>query len=191
MAARAFDVAAMSLKGASANLNFPEFALSLPRPVSPSPCDIQIAAAAAGASVLPCAEYHLRASWEEQESGIEMEELQKGKGDCFGKGDSNASEGFPSYEAEERGQCEQGNEGGCSPVPGMFPVCEEGQRFYHGFACTGVDLFDDEMRYVFAEMAEAMLIAPPSHFPVSGGIDGEEEDNKVNWDFWLWDLESN
>ncbi|XP_051129822.1 dehydration-responsive element-binding protein 3-like [Andrographis paniculata] len=51
MAARAHDVAALSIKGTSAILNFPEIAAALPRPVSLSPCDIQNAAAKAAAMV--------------------------------------------------------------------------------------------------------------------------------------------
>ncbi|RZC75681.1 hypothetical protein C5167_051161 [Papaver somniferum] len=47
MAARAHDVAALSIKGNSAILNFPELASSLPRPASTSPRDIQAAAAKA------------------------------------------------------------------------------------------------------------------------------------------------
>ncbi|KAG2239540.1 hypothetical protein Bca4012_024371 [Brassica carinata] len=44
MAARAHDVAALSIKGSSAILNFPELVESFPRPVSLSPRDIQTAA---------------------------------------------------------------------------------------------------------------------------------------------------
>ncbi|KAL5575206.1 hypothetical protein UlMin_016905 [Ulmus minor] len=44
MAARAHDVAALSIKGNSAVLNFPKLADSLPRPVSLAPRDIQAAA---------------------------------------------------------------------------------------------------------------------------------------------------
>ncbi|EOA22061.1 hypothetical protein CARUB_v10002601mg [Capsella rubella] len=44
MAARAHDVAALSIKGASAILNFPDLAVSFPRPSSLSPRDIQAAA---------------------------------------------------------------------------------------------------------------------------------------------------
>ncbi|KAI3944844.1 hypothetical protein MKW92_002211 [Papaver armeniacum] len=47
MAARAHDAAALSIKGKSAILNFPELASSLPRPVSLSPHDIQEAASKA------------------------------------------------------------------------------------------------------------------------------------------------
>ncbi|KAF5470006.1 hypothetical protein F2P56_010560 [Juglans regia] len=50
MAARAHDVAALAIKGASAYLNFPELAQELPRPVTKSPKDIQAAAAKAAAS---------------------------------------------------------------------------------------------------------------------------------------------
>ncbi|XP_021715190.1 ethylene-responsive transcription factor TINY-like [Chenopodium quinoa] len=49
MAARAHDVAALSIKGDSAILNFPELAGLLPRPVSQNPRDVQAAAAKAAA----------------------------------------------------------------------------------------------------------------------------------------------
>ncbi|KAI4315228.1 hypothetical protein L6164_028062 [Bauhinia variegata] len=49
MAARAHDVAALTIKGSSAFLNFPELAQDLPRPASTSPKDIQAAAAKAAA----------------------------------------------------------------------------------------------------------------------------------------------
>lgn len=47
MAARAHDVAALSIKGNTAILNFPELANSLPRPASLAPRDVQAAAAKA------------------------------------------------------------------------------------------------------------------------------------------------
>ncbi|RRT81123.1 hypothetical protein B296_00015276 [Ensete ventricosum] len=49
MAARAHDVAALSIKGATAVLNFPELVGSLPRPATLSPRDVQAAAAKAAA----------------------------------------------------------------------------------------------------------------------------------------------
>lgn len=49
MAARAHDVAALTIKGSSAILNFPELAGSLPTPASSSPRDVQAAAAKAAA----------------------------------------------------------------------------------------------------------------------------------------------
>ncbi|MED6118882.1 hypothetical protein PIB30_006671 [Stylosanthes scabra] len=51
MAARAHDVAALCIKGHSAILNFPELAGTLPRPVTCSPRDIQVAATAAASMV--------------------------------------------------------------------------------------------------------------------------------------------
>ncbi|XP_022724243.1 ethylene-responsive transcription factor TINY-like [Durio zibethinus] len=51
MAARAHDVAALSIKGDSAILNFPELSELLPRPVSLIPRDIQAAAAKAASMV--------------------------------------------------------------------------------------------------------------------------------------------
>lgn len=51
MAARAHDVAALTIKGSSAYLNFPELAAVLPRAASASPKDIQVAAAKAAATV--------------------------------------------------------------------------------------------------------------------------------------------
>ncbi|KFK42119.1 hypothetical protein AALP_AA2G213400 [Arabis alpina] len=49
MAARAHDAAALTIKGSSAVLNFPELATVLPRPASSSPRDVQAAAAVAAA----------------------------------------------------------------------------------------------------------------------------------------------
>ncbi|GFP92254.1 dehydration-responsive element-binding protein 3, partial [Phtheirospermum japonicum] len=45
MTARAHDVAALSIKGVSVILYFPELAALLPRPASISPCDVQATAA--------------------------------------------------------------------------------------------------------------------------------------------------
>lgn len=57
MAARAHDLASLSIKGSSAILNFPELADSLPRPASLSPRDIQ-AAALKAAQMVGCQPDH-------------------------------------------------------------------------------------------------------------------------------------
>ncbi|KAJ8768730.1 hypothetical protein K2173_023634 [Erythroxylum novogranatense] len=54
MAARAHDVAAMTIKGNSAILNFPELAGLLPRPASNSPRDVQAAAVKAASMEFKC-----------------------------------------------------------------------------------------------------------------------------------------
>ncbi|KAE8731100.1 ERF024 protein [Hibiscus syriacus] len=51
MAAIAYDVAALALKGQGTELNFPNMAASLPVPASTSPRDIQAAAASAAAAL--------------------------------------------------------------------------------------------------------------------------------------------
>ncbi|KAK6926436.1 AP2/ERF domain [Dillenia turbinata] len=56
MAARAHDVAALTIKGSSAYLNFPELADLLPRPATNSRKDIQAAAAKAAAAIFEQAE---------------------------------------------------------------------------------------------------------------------------------------
>ncbi|KAL2332344.1 hypothetical protein Fmac_019925 [Flemingia macrophylla] len=65
MAARAHDVAALSVKGHAAILNFPHIAHMLPRPLTPAPRDVRAAAAEAAAMV----------ELERQELGSELSQI--------------------------------------------------------------------------------------------------------------------
>ncbi|XP_008810659.1 ethylene-responsive transcription factor TINY-like [Phoenix dactylifera] len=79
MAARAHDVAALSVKGAAAVLNFPDLAASLPRPATLSPRDVQ-AAARAAAMDLPSATHPTRPDESSDELGeiVELPRLEEG-----------------------------------------------------------------------------------------------------------------
>lgn len=185
----------MSLKGVSAQLNFPEFASSLPRPVSLSTRDIQTAAAAAAAAwrnrVPPCADEIVRASGEEQGRSIEREDSQQVHSGCDGECMNGEHRDYSGCEAmdESRGQCEQSKEERHSPVPGTDFPCEQGEHSFESISCVragGLDFFDEEMRYVFADMAEAMLIPPPLHPAPTGGSNIIVDEDDSNWDLWLW-----
>lgn len=172
MAACAYDVAAMSLRGSSAHLNFPELASSLPKPASLSPRDIQSAAAAAATA------------WQNTVPEQSAERLDR-RGLGGEQGRCNVGE-----------ELQQGTQGGDGPD--ISNVCEEG--LHHDTTLAGIsdDLFDDDLvRYVFAaDTAEAMLIETPPH-AAGGGLgqgidhdhDHEEEENECGgWEeFWLWD----
>ncbi|XP_076891661.1 dehydration-responsive element-binding protein 3-like [Bidens hawaiensis] len=80
MAAKAHDVAALSIKGTSAVLNFPELKDSLPRPVSLSPRHVQEAAAKA-ATMSPSVQPPVTDSSQVEELG-EIIELPSLEG-CF------------------------------------------------------------------------------------------------------------
>lgn len=74
MAARAHDVAALSIKGNSAILNFPDLIDSFPRPKTQSPRDVQAAAAKAAAMELPPESASTSAS-EDLENIVELPKL--------------------------------------------------------------------------------------------------------------------
>lgn len=75
MAARAHDVAALTIKGHSAFLNFPELARELPRPASSAPKDIQEAAAKAAAAA--ALDHYPRSHEEEEEEEEEAPEAER------------------------------------------------------------------------------------------------------------------
>ncbi|OIW09110.1 hypothetical protein TanjilG_16337 [Lupinus angustifolius] len=81
MAARAHDVAAMSIKGNSAILNFPNIAHVLPKPLTCTPRDIQAAAAEAAAMVKFDIEKWLETESSELSEIVELPNLEEESSD--------------------------------------------------------------------------------------------------------------
>ncbi|RYR33609.1 hypothetical protein Ahy_A10g048227 isoform B [Arachis hypogaea] len=81
MAARAHDVAALSIKGSAAILNFPNLVHSLPRPASLAPRDVQAAAAKAAkmSSLSSSSSVELCSDEEELSEIIELPRLESGE----------------------------------------------------------------------------------------------------------------
>ncbi|XP_010458692.1 PREDICTED: ethylene-responsive transcription factor ERF027-like [Camelina sativa] len=142
MAAAAYDVAAMALKGREAVLNFPESARSYPVPVSTSAADIRTAAAAA-ASVKGCTE----------EGEVEKEAKKK-------KSSSNSSK-------SRARECHVDNDAGSS-------------------SWCGTEFMDEDevlnMPNLLANMAEGMMLAPPSWMDSRPSDDSPENSNDE--DLW-------
>ena len=84
MAARAHDVAALTIKGSSAYLNFPELAAELPRPASNCPKDIQVAAAKAAAM-----NYHRISCEVELEAESELSQVESSSSHTQGSSSSS------------------------------------------------------------------------------------------------------
>lgn len=183
MAARAYDVAAMSLKGTSAQLNFPQYASSLPRPVSLSPRDIQTAAAAAaaawrtpptgassGTSTAPVEE----ARNEEEEAEEEEEEEESRPEEDHSSynaytNEENTDFSFPTYAQEEEDTYNYDN----TPAAPSMPSTDV-------YNDIDEEIMSDP--YAFRDMADAMLLPPP---PADDPPHYDEEDS--SWNFWLWD----
>ncbi|XP_023633148.1 ethylene-responsive transcription factor ERF027 [Capsella rubella] len=146
MAAAAYDVAAMALKGREAVLNFPESAMSYPVPVSTSAADIRTAAAAA-ASVKGCTEY-----------GEEVEKESKKK-----KKKKTSSSSLKSRASE----CHVDNDVASS-------------------SWCGTEFMDEDevlnMPNLLANMAEGMMLAPPSWMDSRPSDDSPENSNDE--DLW-------
>ncbi|KAI5073931.1 hypothetical protein GOP47_0011944, partial [Adiantum capillus-veneris] len=182
MAARAYDVAAASLKGASAHLNFPEYAASLPRPVTLSARDIQTAAAAAAAAWQNKVPDSVAASSnsagcnpEEEEAVAPMEETS------------------PSHRVKKELYCEERG-AQCEVQEGQWCSTDSKDEFFDGEMMM---MMEGCSAYTFADMAEAMLIPPPPsampspsplpHPGMRGHGDDDDDDDGSKWNFWLWD----
>ncbi|KAH7278750.1 hypothetical protein KP509_38G054800 [Ceratopteris richardii] len=195
MAARAYDVAAMSLKGGSAELNFPEHASSLPRPVSLSPRDIQTAAAAAAAA------------WRTPPPGVRGSEtpMQMRPESASGERHDDSrygqysSSGYDAYghnvnvdDEEEVGY----NTQGVQPEEAITYVNAD-TGYSAGYSASYPNQIDDDYLnmsdpYRFHAMADAMNIPPPPvPHPDEDTFDVPhyaEEDS--SWNSWLWDHHS-
>lgn len=96
MAARAHDVAALSIKGSSAILNFPELADFLPRPVSLSQQDIQAAATKAAMMDFETVSFHLQDETTPLQTKCDTEKIEK-------RSSSSSSSSSSSMLSEELG----------------------------------------------------------------------------------------
>eukprot|EP00249_Psilotum_nudum_P001604 c14189_g1_i1 orf=213-1373(+) len=224
MAARAYDVGAVSLKGESAQLNFPESAHTLPRPFSLSRRDIQTAAAAAAAAFASSRtsiahstpssppRQILDAAGHENQTTIEachmVDDNFKSAGNdteseilssCITYGDASRTMEQQPPDAQLK-QPRRKRRGGISHVSteartssyklqaiesrdpsNIAPISSQGLSSDHA-------TFEDELSLhlpeVLAEMADAMLLAPP--FPQESSLEAEDDENE-SWDFPLWD----
>lgn len=205
---------------------FPEFAHTLPQPLSLSPRDIQTAAAAAAAAAgianwkLSCVNRRFPAS-RAVESGFASMPIEKGKGivlvkeqrtdaDIPNSDQSNTNSGAQTVQTSDctyspaedfisvtgKEMQSEINHGICSnhqSITTAAEACcepsERSSRMPDSLTTNSTQKpnssFGDEILfdypYAVADMAEAMLLAPP--LQLQPGI---PEENEV-WDFCLWD----
>ncbi|KAH7421998.1 hypothetical protein KP509_13G085400 [Ceratopteris richardii] len=190
MAARAYDVGAICLKGHSAQLNFPHHVASLPMPVSLSPRDIQIAAAAAAAAW----RYPPDGAYASTVSMIQMEDE-----------DEVSFDGTSPTDCESKELRDVGNRGSAcdnslqSAMEGS-PITQQQPTEDLSTFCVTIDiatstwktLVDSELQqeemnpsnpHVFGEMAEAMLLPLPPLLSHSSA----DTDEGCHWNLWIWD----
>ena len=103
MAARAHDVAALSIKGSSAILNFPELADFLPRPVSLSQQDIQAAAAEAALMDFKTVPFHLQDDSTPLQTRCDTEKIEKWSSSSSSASSSSSSSSSSSMLSGELG----------------------------------------------------------------------------------------
>eukprot|EP01018_Ginkgo_biloba_P023066 Gb_08031 [translate_table: standard] len=153
MAARAYDVAAYSLKGKSALLNFPDLVNTLPRPISMSPRHIKSAAAEAAAGF--CSTSSAKTSPEANGSGRDYKQARKKAvvkehNASFSYHLSLRSTEISQFYTESEISQQEASSSSSSPSPSSSCTMAE---------IHGDDLFDS--LNLFKNLAEALLLTPP------------------------------
>ncbi|XP_024516708.1 ethylene-responsive transcription factor ERF024 [Selaginella moellendorffii] len=167
MAARAYDVAAISLKGPKAVLNFPEFAYSLPQPAMVSPKSIQQAAAAAALAFSSCSLGTSSSSPTKASYRSSLASSTSSQQYHYSKSPENVAKPCSSS---------QGSRSGGDLAPALPPI-SEGQ----------VNYVDEDMIFnmpdVVTDMAQAMLLAPPR---LSQEQSDEEDESGEEASIWSY-----
>eukprot|EP01018_Ginkgo_biloba_P016835 Gb_34286 [translate_table: standard] len=155
MAARAYDVAAFTLKGHSAFLNFPESVSSLPVPRSLSPKDIQAAAAVAAAAFQPV------------EEAQAMEATTNRTGTFCSLPETSAS--ISTYGSSAQATTSTTASIATLPPPSEGAFIDEDMLF--------------DMPNILTNMAEGMLLSPPRLQQDNNGDNGDDGDEPFLWNY--------
>ncbi|KAJ7531316.1 hypothetical protein O6H91_14G040000 [Diphasiastrum complanatum] len=168
MAARAYDVAALSLKGPKAILNFPDSAHSLPRPALLSPEAIRSAAAAAAFGAFT-------SKLSSPQRNIHSET------DCILNNEVRTCSPCIS---PHNGDGSASSENKLSPIR---------QQAMEGSIPSGVvyencpSYFDEELLFempgVVGSMAEAMMLTPPQ---LGDPLSDSSDEERISWGSALW-----
>ncbi|XP_024536925.1 ethylene-responsive transcription factor TINY isoform X2 [Selaginella moellendorffii] len=164
MAARAHDVAALSLKGDAALLNFPESADSLPRPSALSPKAIQEAAVAAAFAFV-----------DDHTKNEEFQEFQEPKV-AAGVLAPSAVESIPPATSQQKSILQLESSGSSTSTAST--------------ATTVINYVDEDLVFMMpsvmlSHMAQALLVAPPPMW--EGGLSVVEVE--VDEEIRLWNFE--
>lgn len=189
MAARAYDVAAFSLKGENAALNFPDSRSRVPRPLDLSPKAIQAAAAAAAASLDPAASTHFR----QMSSGAVTSDSPKVDGDEDESSDSSSPRmkririADSPFVATSDEKVENASSSSDSINDNGIGDLEAGTVGNYDDKPSDEDCFLD-IPNAFWNLTPAMPLTPPrlDYDPESSAEFSEEL--KASWETHLWNL---
>ncbi|KAH7421994.1 hypothetical protein KP509_13G085000 [Ceratopteris richardii] len=190
MAARAYDVGAICLKGHSAQLNFPHHLASLPMPVSLSPREIQIAAAAAAAAWRdpPDVAYASTVSMIQMEHQLEVSSDGTSPTDCKSRERRGVGNRDSAYDNSLQNAMEGSPMTQQHPTEDLFRFCDTAEIAISTWeALVDSELQQEEMNpsnpHVYCEMAEAMLLPLPPILSHSSA----DTDEGCHWNLWIWD----